>query len=155
MWWLRGIQTIRNADGGGGSAGLVFSTFTRYFSRSRAENLRKINPKLTPQEASLVAQDLYGVVKQHGPLTVSNAWIKAQESGVGGLNSKTHMKLLLKWMRGRKMLQLFCNQVGSNKKFLLATPDDPRAEELKSASEPVVQRRKKQKAQIRRRKASK
>ena len=87
MWWLRGIQTIRNADGGGGSAGLVFSTFTRYFSRSRAENLRKINPKLTPQEASLVAQDLYGVVKQHGPLTVSNAWIKAQ---VGFLHPLLH-----------------------------------------------------------------
>lgn len=78
--WLRGFQRIGHADGGGGSAGLVFSTFARYFSRKRAENLRKINPKLTPQEASLVAQDLYGVVKQHGPLSISNAWIKAQVS---------------------------------------------------------------------------
>lgn len=76
--WFRSIQRIGNAGGGGGSAGLVFGTFARFFSRKRAENLRKINPKLTPQEASLVAQDLYGVVKQHGPLTVSNAWIKAQ-----------------------------------------------------------------------------
>ncbi|XP_038876162.1 uncharacterized protein LOC120068455 [Benincasa hispida] len=153
--WLRSIQRIGNADGGGGSAGLVFSTFARYFSRKRAENLRKINPKLTPQEASLVAQDLYGVVKQHGPLTVSNAWIKAQESGVNGLNSKTHMKLLLKWMRGRKMLNLFCNQVGSNKKFLLCTPDDPRAEQLKSSSESGVQRKKRAKSPVKRRKASK
>ncbi|CAK9310815.1 unnamed protein product [Citrullus colocynthis] len=153
--WFRSIQRIANAGGGGGSAGLVFGTFARFFSRKRAENLRKINPKLTPQEASLVAQDLYGVVKQHGPLTVSNAWIKAQESGVSGLNSKTHMKLLLKWMRGRKMLNLFCIQVGSNKKFLLCTPGDPQAEQLKSSSESVVQRKKRAKSPVKRRKASK
>lgn len=153
--WFRSIQRIGNAGGGGASAGLVFGTFARFFSRKRAENLRKINPKLTPQEASLVAQDLYGVVKQHGPLTVSNAWIKAQESGVSGLNSKTHMKLLLKWMRGRKMLNLFCIQVGSNKKFLLCTPGDPQAEQLKSSSESVVQRKKRAKSPVKRRKASK
>ncbi|XP_022159821.1 uncharacterized protein LOC111026127 [Momordica charantia] len=154
--WLRGFQRIGHADGGGGSAGLVFSTFARYFSRKRAENLRKINPKLTPQEASLVAQDLYGVVKQHGPLSISNAWIKAQECGVSGLNSKTHMKLMLKWMRGRKMLKLLCNQVGSNKKFLLSTlPDDPQADQLKSSSELGVQREKRVKPPARRRKPSK
>nr|DAD18098.1 TPA_asm: hypothetical protein HUJ06_019561 [Nelumbo nucifera] len=28
---------------------------------------------------------------------------------------------MLKWMRGRKMLKLFCNHVGSSKKFLLST----------------------------------
>ncbi|KAA0042625.1 uncharacterized protein E5676_scaffold376G001250 [Cucumis melo var. makuwa] len=76
--WFRSIQRIGNTDGGGGLPGLVINTFARHFSRKRAENLRKINPKLTPQEASLVAQDLYGVIQQHGPLTVSNAWIKAQ-----------------------------------------------------------------------------
>lgn len=92
--WFRSIQRIGNADGGGGFAGLVFNTFARHFSRKRAENLRKINPKLTPQEASLVAQDLYGVVQQHGPLTISNAWIKAQVGFPSLLVSVTYHLLI-------------------------------------------------------------
>jgi hypothetical protein len=57
---------------------IAVRTFVRHFSRKRAENLRKINPKVTPQEASSIAQDLYHVIKQRGPLTVSNTWIHAQ-----------------------------------------------------------------------------
>lgn len=76
-----------------------------------------------------------------------------QESGISGLNSKTHLKLMLKWMRGRKMLKLFCNQIGSNKKFLLCTlPEDPQIaqfiknSELKSQTEkPSIKRKRKQK----------
>ena len=55
----------------------------------------------------------------------------------------TDMKLLLKWlkwMRGRKMLKLTCNQVGSNKKFLLSTlPEDPKVEQSKSETEVKLQ----------------
>ncbi|KAF3436409.1 hypothetical protein FNV43_RR23501 [Rhamnella rubrinervis] len=112
-----------------GSGASIFggaNVFVRYFSRKRAENLRKINPKVPYPEASSIARALYDVVKQHGPLTISNAWIRAKDSGVSGLSSKTHMKIMLKWMRGRKMLKLLCNHVGSNKKFLLAVPEDPK-----------------------------
>ncbi|XP_059442069.1 uncharacterized protein LOC132174427 [Corylus avellana] len=127
-------------------------TFVRHFSRKRAENLRKINPKMTPQEASSIAQDLYHVIKQCGPLTVSNAWIHAQESGISGLNSKTHLKLMLKWMRGRKMLNLLCNQFGSSKKFLLTTlPEEPETEQVKSPSSPKLQT---EKPSIKRKKAN-
>ncbi|KAL5576500.1 hypothetical protein UlMin_018199 [Ulmus minor] len=57
---------------------------------------------------------------QIGPKEVPNS-----NSGIIGLNNKTHLKLMLKWMRGRKMLKQLCNQVGSNKKFLLTTlPND-------------------------------
>lgn len=57
-----------------------------------------------------------------------------QEAGVSGLKSKTHLKLMLKWMRGRKMLKLFCNPVGSSKKFLHCTlPEEPRDEKLSDA----------------------
>ncbi|OVA19962.1 hypothetical protein BVC80_237g65 [Macleaya cordata] len=43
------------------------------------------------------------------------------------------MKLLLKWMRGRKMLKLLCNGVGSNKKFYYTTlPEDPESNESKN-----------------------
>ncbi|XP_010241079.1 PREDICTED: uncharacterized protein LOC104585789 isoform X2 [Nelumbo nucifera] len=97
------------------------TTFVRYFSRKCSQNLRKINPKVPPQEASSIAKNLYQIIKERGPLTVSNTWNQAKEAGINGLNSKTHLKIMLKWMRGRKMLKLFCNHVGSSKKFLLST----------------------------------
>lgn len=57
-----------------------------------------------------------------------------QDAGISGLNSKTHMKIMVKWMRGRSMLKLFCNQVGSTKKFLLTTrPDEPLANQQNSS----------------------
>ncbi|XP_062145984.1 uncharacterized protein LOC133853976 [Alnus glutinosa] len=131
---------------------IAVRTFVRHFSRKRAENLRKINPKVTPQEASSIAQDLYHVIKQRGPLTVSNTWIHAQESGISGLNSKTHLKLMLKWMRGRKMLKLLCNHIGSSKKFLLTTlPEEPETEQLKSPSSLKLQT---EKPSIKRKKAN-
>ncbi|VVA95211.1 unnamed protein product [Arabis nemorensis] len=102
------------------------SLFVRYMSRERAVNVRKINPKVPIQEAYAISNSLYDLFKQHGPLSVPNTWLRAQEAGVSGINSKTHMKLLLKWMRGRKMLKLICNQVGSSKKFFhICFPDDP------------------------------
>ncbi|XP_051119247.1 uncharacterized protein LOC127243323 [Andrographis paniculata] len=108
----------------------VTAMVVRHFSsqsRKRAPNLRKINPRVPFQEAAHIAEGLYGVIKSHGPVTVGTAWNHAKDVGVSGLSSKTHMKLMLKWMRGRNMLKLICNQVGSNKKFLLATlPEEPR-----------------------------
>ncbi|MCD7469915.1 hypothetical protein HAX54_009331 [Datura stramonium] len=106
---------------GGLSAGNgVATVFLRHFSRKRAPNLRKINPKVPPQEAATIAESLYHVIQQHGPLTFPNTWNLAKEANISGLNSKTHMKLMLKWMRGRNMLKQFCHQVGSSKKFMLS-----------------------------------
>ncbi|KAI5647929.1 hypothetical protein M9H77_33934 [Catharanthus roseus] len=119
-------------SGGNGTA----TTFARYFSRKCAPNLRKINPRVPPQEAASIAEALYHIIKQQGPLTVSNTWNHAKEAGINGLSSKTHMKLLLKWMRGRNMLTQFCNHVGSSKKFLLSTlPGEP---EIKQLNKPTV-----------------
>ncbi|XP_077233562.1 tumor necrosis factor receptor family protein [Tasmannia lanceolata] len=102
------------------------ATFVRYFSKKRAVNPRKINPKVPLQEASTISKSLYQIIKDNGPITVSNTWNQAKDAGISGLNSKTHMKLMLKWMRGRKMLKLFCTPVGSNKKFLHSTlPEEP------------------------------
>nr|VDD63033.1 unnamed protein product [Brassica oleracea] len=106
----------------------------RYMSRERAVNVRKINPKVSIQEAHIISTSLYAVFKKHGPLSLPNTWLRAQEAGVSGINSKTHMKLLLKWMRGRKMLKLICNQVtkkkvGSSKKnFHTILPENPQQE---------------------------
>ncbi|GMY30694.1 tumor necrosis factor receptor family protein [Fagus crenata] len=148
--WFGGLF---NRSSNGTGVGVGMGIITRHFSRKRAENVRKINPRVTPQEASTIAQDLYHLINQRGPLTVSNAWIQAQESGISGLDSKTHLKLMLKWMRGRKMLKLFCNQIGSSKKFLLSTlPEEPQTEQLKSPSEPKLQTKK---PSIKRRKQNK
>ncbi|GLU14628.1 hypothetical protein SLE2022_311880 [Rubroshorea leprosula] len=119
--WAGGFVR-KNMDCGVGIA----SIFVRYMSRSRAVNVRKINPKVPIEEAKSIAHSLYDVIRQHGPLSVSNTWIHAKEAGIGGLNSKTHMKIMLKWMRGRKMLKLLCNHVGNSKKFLHCTlPEEP------------------------------
>lgn len=64
--------------GGGGGRGVAAGLFVRYFSRERAVNVRKINPKVPYPEASSIAQSLYQVIKQNGPLSVSNAWIQAK-----------------------------------------------------------------------------
>ncbi|KAL3834877.1 hypothetical protein ACJIZ3_009613 [Penstemon smallii] len=116
---------MRNMNGNGG----VMMMMIRHFSsssRKRAPNLRKINPRVPFQEAASIAEDLYGVIKSHGPLTVSNTWNHVKESGISGIESKTHMKLMLKWMMGRSMLKQICTHVGSAKKFLLTTlPEEP------------------------------
>lgn len=118
--------------GGGGNG--VATIFVRYMSRERAPNLRKINPKVPQQEAVSIAEGLYNVIKRNGPLSISNTWNLAKEAGVDGLNSKTHMKIMLKWMRGRKMLKLICNHVGSSKKFLHCTlPEEPQTEQSKNS----------------------
>ncbi|XVE64546.1 hypothetical protein DITRI_Ditri07aG0109000 [Diplodiscus trichospermus] len=137
--WLAGVLK-NNIKGGNGSVG---NLLVRYMSRARAVNVRKINPKVPIPEAHSIASSLYDVIRQHGPLTVPNTWIHAQEAGIDGLKSKTHMKILLKWMRGRKMLKLFCNQVGSNKKFLHCTlPEEPQTNQLNSPSEIELQTKK-------------
>ncbi|KAJ0971027.1 hypothetical protein J5N97_018986 [Dioscorea zingiberensis] len=121
---------------GGGDAAASVMMAVRHFSRKRAENVRKINPKVPREEAKAISNGLYQIIKDHGPLTVSNTWNLAkaaaykfylkQEAGVNGLSSKTHMKIMLKWMRGREMLKLFCTHQGSSKKFFVSTlPEEP------------------------------
>ncbi|KAH6790708.1 cinnamyl-alcohol dehydrogenase [Perilla frutescens var. frutescens] len=123
-----------------GNGNAVMKMTMRYFSsssRKRAPNLRKINPRVPFQEAASIAEDLYGVIKAHGPLTIGNAWNHAKDAGVSGLNSKTHLKIMLKWMRGRSMLKQICTHVGSNKKFLLTTfPEEPQVNEANDSPEP-------------------
>ncbi|KAL9244791.1 hypothetical protein vseg_018517 [Gypsophila vaccaria] len=157
MWrrvWTNLTTTTTTKIGSiGESNGLNSTNWVRFMSKKRAENLRKINPKVPYPEATSIAQDLYNLFHQSGPLTYGAVWTSAQEAGVHGLNSKTHMKLMLKWMRGKKMIRQICQQVGSNKKFLLCTPDAAQAElaaralEVKkpTAKKPSQKRKKKQK----------
>ncbi|KAL8496949.1 hypothetical protein ACS0TY_020580 [Phlomoides rotata] len=122
-----------------GNAMMKMTMMIKHFttnSRKRAPNLRKINPRVPYQEAASIAEGLFGVIDTHGPLSIASAWNHCKEAGISGLNSKTHMKIMVKWMRGRSMLKLFCNQVGSTKKFLLTTrPDEPLANQPNSSME--------------------
>ena len=54
------------------------SLLVRYMSRERAVNVRKINPKVSIQEAHIISSSLYEVFKKHGPLSVPNTWLRAQ-----------------------------------------------------------------------------
>lgn len=81
MWFLGGLfsrSRTATSSGSGSLMNMMSSSLVRHFSRKRGENLRKINPKVAPQEASNIAQHLYRLINQRGPLTISNAWIQAQ-----------------------------------------------------------------------------
>ncbi|XP_021900384.1 uncharacterized protein LOC110816483 [Carica papaya] len=149
MWFRGGVKlraSVLQAWSGSNNSSIgrmAGEIFVRHMSRKCAVNVRKINPKVPTQEAYAISHSLYDIIKLHGPLTVSNTWIHAKDAGVSGLNSKTHMKIMLKWMRGRKMLKLFCNQIGSNKKFLHCTlPEEPQSDQSKTASELKLQTKK-------------
>uniref|UniRef100_A0A6N2N7C4 Uncharacterized protein n=1 Tax=Salix viminalis TaxID=40686 RepID=A0A6N2N7C4_SALVM len=137
MWFRGGL------GGGGGNIGSILKDqIVRRFSRARAVDVKRINPKVPFSEAASIAQSLYHVIKEHGPLTVSNTWNQVKEADISGLNSKTHMKIMLKWMRGRKMLKLFCNP-NSNKFLHCTLPEEPRTEQPNSAPELSLQTKKK------------
>ncbi|KAG1354744.1 putative 2-oxoglutarate decarboxylase [Cocos nucifera] len=124
--------------GGGGVAAAAGRMLVRYFSRKRSPDLRRISPKVPREEAKTISKGLYDILKDHGPLTVSNTWDYAKEAGIGGMNSKTHMKILLKWMTGRKMVKLSCTHIGSAKKFHYSIlPEEPLSAEQISSPSPV------------------
>lgn len=50
------------------------ATAVRHFSRKRAEDVRRINPKVPKDEAVEISKGLLQIVKDHGPLTVSDTW---------------------------------------------------------------------------------
>lgn len=68
-WWRRG-----------GGVELIKKSLIRHFSRERAENVKRVNPKVPFPEAISISQSLYQIIKQHGPLSVSNTWIHAKVS---------------------------------------------------------------------------
>lgn len=45
-----------------------------------------------------------------------------QEVGPKDLTSKSHMKVVLRWMREKKKLRLVCNRIGAHKQFLYTIP---------------------------------
>ncbi|CAD6207713.1 unnamed protein product [Miscanthus lutarioriparius] len=128
------MQFLRGGGGGGGFGGTAWEVLRRHFSRKRAVDVRRINPKAPKEEAVAISECLLQILTDHGPLTVGNTWNHAKDAGIAGLNSKTHMKILLKWMTGRNIVKLTCVHVGNAKKFLYSPFTESSAEALSAAA---------------------
>uniref|UniRef100_A0A2P2Q684 Uncharacterized protein MANES_02G222800 n=1 Tax=Rhizophora mucronata TaxID=61149 RepID=A0A2P2Q684_RHIMU len=90
----------------------------RRFSTKPKPKMKPIELKTPPEQTQGITRAIFDVVKEHGPLTISETWVRVQQVGLRGLTSKTHMKMVLRWMKERQMLRLICNHVGSQKQFL-------------------------------------
>lgn len=67
--------------GRGGAAGAAAAAgwnLVRYFSRKRAPDLRRINPKVPKEEAKEISKSLYQIIKERGPLSVASTWDHAK-----------------------------------------------------------------------------
>ncbi|KAJ6803389.1 uncharacterized protein M6B38_108245 [Iris pallida] len=83
--------------------------------------MKPIEPRTPPEQTQTITRAIFDVVKEHGPLTIADAWEHLKGVGLRGLTSKRHMKILLRWMRERQKLRLICNHDGPHKQFLYTT----------------------------------
>ncbi|XP_024035907.1 uncharacterized protein LOC112096723 [Citrus clementina] len=95
--------------------------FVRYLSTKPKPKMKPIELKAPPEQSQTITRVIFDIVKEHGPLTVAETWERVQQAGVSGLTGKSHMKIVLRWMRERQKLRLICNHVGPHKQFLYTT----------------------------------
>uniref|UniRef100_M8BVY4 Uncharacterized protein n=1 Tax=Aegilops tauschii TaxID=37682 RepID=M8BVY4_AEGTA len=76
-----------------------------------------------PEQAQSITRTIFDVVivKEHGPLTISDVWEHVKDVGLRGLTSKRQMKIMLRWMREKQKLRLICDHDGPHKQFLYTT----------------------------------
>ncbi|KAJ9145648.1 hypothetical protein P3X46_028008 [Hevea brasiliensis] len=99
----------------------MFGSAVRYFSTKPKPKMKPIELKTPPEQTQTITRAIFDIVKEHGPLTVSETWERIQEVGLRGLTGKRHMKIVLRWMRERQKLRLICNHIGPHKQFLYTT----------------------------------
>ncbi|GAA0139666.1 hypothetical protein LIER_01165 [Lithospermum erythrorhizon] len=99
----------------------MFATAIRYMATKPKSKMKPIELKTPPEQTQTITRVIFGILKEHGPLTISDTWDRVKEVGVRGLSSKRHMKIVLRWMRERQKLKLICNHVGPHKQFLYTT----------------------------------
>ncbi|KAF4396141.1 hypothetical protein G4B88_020778, partial [Cannabis sativa] len=130
----------RSGGAGEGGGVLELDSMAVPVVLKRAENVRKINRKVSPQEASSIARNLYDVIKEHGPLTIPNAWVHAKDSGVGQNTYEAAPEM----DEGKENAEaVWSTGVGSSKKFLLSTlPEDPKVTQIRSDMEVKIQHKK-------------
>lgn len=57
---------------------MAWEAFRRHFSRKRAVDIRRINPKVPKEEAVAISGRLLQILADNGPLTVGNTWNHAK-----------------------------------------------------------------------------
>ncbi|KAK8273363.1 hypothetical protein V6Z11_D10G000500 [Gossypium hirsutum] len=80
--------------------------------------MKPVELKTSPEQTQTTTRVIFDILKEHGPLTVGDTWERVKEVGLRGLTSKRHMKIVMRWMRGRQKIRLICNHVGPHKQFL-------------------------------------
>ncbi|AET00903.1 hypothetical protein MtrunA17_Chr5g0447491 [Medicago truncatula] len=99
----------------------MFGTAIRNAAKKLKPKLGAVTLTTPPEQRQTITRALFDIVKEHGPITVSNTWERVKEVGLKDLTSKNHMKVVLRWMRERQKLRLVCNHVGAHKQFLYTT----------------------------------
>ncbi|ONH96948.1 hypothetical protein PRUPE_7G161600 [Prunus persica] len=105
----------------GQESGNMFGTAIRCIARKPKPQMKPIELKTPPEQTQTITRAIFDIVKEHGPLTITETWDHVKEVGLRGLTSKRHMKIVLRWMRERQKLRLICNHVGPQKQFLYTT----------------------------------
>ncbi|CAK8538992.1 unnamed protein product [Lathyrus sativus] len=99
----------------------MFGTAIRNAAKKLKPKMGAVTLTTPPEQRQTITRTLFDIVKEHGPITVSNTWERVKEVGLKDLTSKNHMKVVLRWMRERQKLRLVCNHVGAHKQFLYTT----------------------------------
>lgn len=99
----------------------MFATAIRYVAKKSKPKMKPIELKTPPEQTQTITRVIFDILKEHGPLTIADTWEHVKEVGLRGLDSKRHMKIVLRWMRERQKVRLLCNHVGPNKQFLYTT----------------------------------
>ncbi|CAH9102831.1 unnamed protein product [Cuscuta epithymum] len=101
---------------------IMFRTMIRYMvARKPKPKMKPIELRTPPEQTQSLTRVIFDILKEHGPLSIADTWERVKEVGVRGLTSKSHMKVVLRWMKQRQKIKLMCNHVGPNKQFLYST----------------------------------
>eukprot|EP00246_Nothoceros_aenigmaticus_P014891 TRINITY_DN5910_c0_g2_i2.p1 TRINITY_DN5910_c0_g2~~TRINITY_DN5910_c0_g2_i2.p1 ORF type:complete len:120 (+),score=10.65 TRINITY_DN5910_c0_g2_i2:55-414(+) len=88
----------------------MLTTLVRFLANKPKPRLPRVTDP--SQERVGVADVLRSVLRQHGPITVSDCWKYAKDEGV---KSKRQMKIMLRWLRARRDLHVRCQQLAGEK----------------------------------------
>lgn len=112
----------RDQDTGGGlQRPEMFATAARWVGKKGKPKMGPIELTAAPEQAQSITRTIFDVVREHGPLTITDVWEHVKGVGLRGLTSKRQMKIMLRWMRERQKLRLICDHDGPHKQFLYTT----------------------------------
>ncbi|TYI44941.1 hypothetical protein ES332_A01G272800v1 [Gossypium tomentosum] len=118
VWGASKSPALRLLKCGKSASIVMFGSMIRYFSTKPKPKMKPIELKTSLEQTQTISRVTFDILKEHGPLTVGDTWERVKEVGLRGLTSKRHMKIVLRWMRGRQNIRLICNHVGPHKQFL-------------------------------------